>query len=187
MEKTLENVLLLQEQGKLREEIRDILGFSVTNNLTKFMKRRNYEYINNKYIKMEKLDKSQTSVCRDKSQTNDILEISDNSQIINIQDSIKSEIIEIVNMKNDLKEIINWFKSDKEQTNVQQIIEVIKDEGLKIDLPKDENIKVTFRANKTVISMFDEVCKMYPEYHKQDMVSMALLHFVKQYSKKEDK
>lgn len=97
--------------------------------------------------------------------------------------NFKEDIIEILDMKEDLKEVIRIVKEGyaKEPT---QVIEIVEDKGIKISLPQDEVVRTTVRANKRILNMWNEFCSSNNEYSKQDLISMAMKEYIEKYEKK---
>ncbi|MGL5753066.1 MAG: integrase, partial [Paraclostridium sp.] len=93
---------------------------------------------------------------------------------------MRNDLLEILSMKNDLKEVIQAFREGyaKEPTKV---IEIIEDKGIKISLPDDEVVRTTVRANKTVLDTWNEFCSRNKEFSKQDLISMAMLEYIEKY------
>lgn len=97
--------------------------------------------------------------------------------------NLKEDLIEIVQMKEDLKELIKNYKEgyDKEHT---QVIEVIKEEGIKIELPNSDVVRTTVRVNKEVLNKWNLFCKNNKEFSKTNLLSASLVEYIEKYSKK---
>ena len=104
----------------------------------------------------------------------------DNTNVIPY--NLKDELIEIINMKEDLKQLIKNYKEgyDKEHT---QVIEIIEDKGIKINLPDSEIIRSTFRVNKEVLYRWNEFCEKYKEFSKTNLLSSCMLEYMDKYDK----
>lgn len=96
--------------------------------------------------------------------------------------NLKDDLIEIIQMKEDLKEIIHNYKNgyDKEHS---QIIELVEDKGIKINLPDAEIIRSTFRVNKDILDKWNLFCEDNKEFSKTNLLSSALNEYVGKYSK----
>lgn len=111
------------------------------------------------------------------------MDMYDKDNIFSIYKDFKSDIIEILQMKDDLKDVINAFKQgyDKEHTSV---IEVVATDGIKIDLPTDsEVVRTTVRVNKEVLDKWNSFCDGHNEYSKTNLLSMSMLEYMNKYSK----
>lgn len=99
-----------------------------------------------------------------------------------IPSNLKNDLIEIVQMKEDLKELIRNYKEgyDKEHT---QVIEVISDEGIKIDLPDSEIVRTTVRVNKEVLDRWNEFSEKHKEFSKTNLLSSCMLEYIDKYDK----
>lgn len=138
--------------------------------------------------KNRRYDKEPTSGITDKKPTNSIHEVIETTNniheakepTISLPNNIKNDLLEMLTMKDDLKEVIKAFKEGyaKEPTNV---IEIIDDKGIKISLPDDEVVRTTVRANKSVLNSWNEFCNNYKEFSKQDLISMAMIEYIEKY------
>ncbi|MGO1042216.1 integrase [Clostridioides difficile] len=156
------------------------LGVSESS-IRKYLTKRGYKRINDEYIFIG--DKGMTKVANNKSQSNNdrIFNMTiedDNSHNIVIDNQFKNNIISLAKDYNKIQEVLNWFEN-KEDTNV---IEIVQD-GIKIDLPSKDAIRTTVRLNKDAWSLFDEFCEKFREFNKSDLMSMALLEYIKKHDK----
>ncbi|WP_195346676.1 hypothetical protein [Paraclostridium sordellii] len=94
----------------------------------------------------------------------------------------KEEILEILDMKNDLKEIVKSFKEGyyKEHTNV---IEVVSEEGIKIELPNSDIVRTTVRVNKDILDKWNLFCEDNKEFSKTNLLSMSMKQYMDKYNK----
>lgn len=158
------------------------LGVSESS-IRKYLTKRGYKRINNEYIFIG--DNGMTNVVNNKSQSNNdtIFNMTiedDNSNDIVIDNKFKNNIISLAKDYDKIQDVLNWFDK-KDDTNVN-IIEVVQD-GIKIDLPSKDAIRTTVRLNKDAWNLFDEFCGKYREFNKSDLMSMALLEYIKKYDK----
>ncbi len=156
------------------------LGVSESS-IRKYLTKRGYKRINDEYIFIG--DNGMTNVVNNKSQSNNdtIFNMTiedDNSHNIVIDNQFKNNIISLAKDYDKIQDVLNWFDK-KDDTNV---IEVIQD-GIKIDLPSKDAIRTTVRLNKDAWNLFDEFCEKYREFNKSDLMSMALLEYIKKYYK----
>lgn len=94
----------------------------------------------------------------------------------------KEDILEILDMKNDLKEIVKSFKEgyDKEHTNV---IEVVSEEGIKIELPNSDIVRTTVRVNKDILDKWNDFCEKNREFSKTNLLSMCMKEYINKHDK----
>ncbi|HBF8429391.1 TPA: integrase, partial [Clostridioides difficile] len=95
-----------------------------------------------------------------------------------IDNQFKNNIVSLAKDYDKIQDVLNWFEN-KEDTNV---IEVVQD-GIKIDLHSKDAIRTTVRLNKDAWNLFDEFCGKFREFNKSDLMSMALLEYIKKYDK----
>jgi len=113
--------------------------------------------INNKIIRNNNKSKSEVAITKD--------------------DNLIKEVRELLDMKDQLKELIQEYNRSK------NIIDVIEPAELKVDKTrfkgelKGRLIKVYDNVNNDWIAF----CKVNSEYKMQDLYSMALLDFIKNY------
>ncbi|MCI9976496.1 integrase [Clostridioides difficile] len=158
------------------------LGVSESS-IRKYLTKRGYKRINDEYIFIG--DNGMTKVVNNKSQSNNdnIFNMTiedDNSNDIVIDNKFKNNIISLAKDYDKIQDVLNWFDK-KDDTNVN-IIEVVQD-GIKIDLPSKDAIRTTVRLNKDAWNLFDTFCEKYREFNKSDLMSMALLEYIKKYDK----
>ncbi|HBF5466382.1 TPA: integrase [Clostridioides difficile] len=156
------------------------LGVSESS-IRKYLTKRGYKRINDEYIFIG--DKGMTKVVNNKSQSSNdnIFNMTiedDNSHNVVIDNQFKNNIISLAKDYNKIQDVLNWFEN-KDDTSV---IEVVQD-GIKIDLPSKDAIRTTVRLNKESWNLFDEFCEKFREFNKSDLMSMALLEYIKKYDK----
>ncbi len=97
-----------------------------------------------------------------------------------IPNNIKDDLLEIIQMKDDLKELIKNYKEryDKGDT---QVIEVVEDKGIKINLPESEIVRSTFRVNKNILDRWNAFCEEHKEFSKTNLLSSSLLEYMEKY------
>ena len=90
----------------------------------------------------------------------------------------RDDLIELVNYKADLLEMLTYYK------NNTKIIEVpiLDMNELSLDMQKNI-INKSIKIYKPIQELFDKVCSRYPNFKKQDMISLALLEFYNRYKK----
>lgn len=137
------------------------------------MRKRGYKVKDDKYIlnddvchQVEKAEIQPKSFTDDNSMTtNDVL-------------NIKQDMIEIIEHKNEIFDMLKWFKN-RDDNGMTEVIEVIN-EGIKIDLPDSETTRTTIRINKIIWDVFDKFCSENKEFNKPDLMAQALKNFMKE-------
>lgn len=165
-------ILQLQDEGKTRHEIKDILGYKHLDSMTKYMRNRGYRVENNRYI----LNDDNCHRVK-KVEIKPILFNNDNSMTTNNALNIKKDMIEIIEHKDEIFDMLKWFKN-RDDKGMTEVIEVIN-QGIKIDLPESETTRTTIRINKVIWDEFDKFCGENKEFNKQDLMAQALKDFMK--------
>ena len=91
--------------------------------------------------------------------------------------NIKQDMIEIIEHKDEIFDMLEWFKN-RDDKGMTEVIEIIN-EGIKIDLPESETTRTTIRINKVIWEEFDVFCNENKEFNKQDLMAQALKEFMK--------
>lgn len=165
-------ILQLQSEGKSRHEIKDILGYKHLDSMTKYMKKYGYKVENNMYVlRDDSCHQTQNY------ETLSIVQSDDNSMTLNNGINIKQDMIDIIEHKDEIFDMIKWFKN-RDYNSMTEVIEVI-DGGIKIDLPESETTRTTIRINKIIWDEFDLFCSENKEFNKQDLMAQALKDFIK--------
>lgn len=165
-------ILQLQSEGKTRHEIKDILGYKLLDSMTKYMKKHGYKVENNIYVLRD-----DTCHQLENAKIKTFIEKDDNGMTIDDTLNIKKDMIDIIKHKEDIFDMIKWFKN-RDDNSMTQVIEVIN-EGIKIDLPDSETTRTTIRINKIIWNEFDKFCSKNKEFNKQDLMAQALKDFIK--------
>lgn len=165
-------ILQLQSEGKTRHEIKDILGYKLLDSMTKYMKKHGYKVENNIYVLRD-------DTCHqvENAKIKTFIQKDDNGMTIDDTLNIKKDMIDIIKHKEDIFDMIKWFKN-RDDNSMTQVIEVIN-EGIKIDLPDSETTRTTIRINKIIWNEFDKFCSENKEFNKQDLMAQALKDFIK--------
>lgn len=165
-------ILQLQNEGKTRHEIKDILGYKHLDSMTKYMRKRGYKVKNDKYTLSD-------DICHHigNTQKNNFKIIDDSNMTSLNPITVKQEMIEILEYKEDIFDMLKWFKN-RDDNNMTEVIEVIN-QGIIIDLPESETTRTTIRINKIIWDEFDLFCNKNKEFNKQDLMGQALKNFMK--------
>ena len=123
-------------------------------------------------------DEDKTIVLQDKKQG--IIKNRGSSNTLVTDKKVMNDLLELSSNHDKIMEVITWFESDKDKTNVIEVRE-----GIKIDLPKetDMEFRKTVRINDTVWKQFSEFCKEHKEFKQKDLHSQALLDYIEKYKK----
>ena len=184
MEK-LNKILELDQEGKTRNEIVEIIGYKNLKSLTGFMTSKGYTYNNGYVLKSD--EKSMTTVSDDKdmiivSDDKDVTTVSDETSMTSLINSdLKNNLVGLAGDYPDIKKMLEWFKSMNDDKSMIEVSATITD-GLKIDIDNSEYIRTTVRVSKTSWNKFENFCYEYKQFKKQDILSQ----FIEECIKKED-
>ncbi|MBU3112541.1 DNA-binding protein [Clostridium lacusfryxellense] len=169
----------LLEEGKSLRNISSSLGMSKTTFRERFTK-IGYLYDANtgQYAKSNTLD---IQIHQDNTKVPQKSIMSNKGYIREIElkelQKYKYDLIELVNHKDDILEMLENYKNSSNVIASQFDID-----NLPKDLQKDI-INKSVKVYKPVYKLFNELCKSYSGYKKQDLVSVALLEFYNKYKK----
>ena len=165
-------ILQLQSEGKTRHEIKDIVGYKLLDSMTKYMKKHCYKVENNIYVLRDDNCHQEANTKIEPNLHND-----DNSMTLGNTFNIKQDMIDIIEHKNEIFDMLEWFKN-RDDNSMTEVIEVII-KVIKIDLPDSETTRTTIRINKVIWDEFDLFCNENKEFNKQDLMAQALKNFMK--------
>lgn len=97
----------------------------------------------------------------------------------NIPENLVKEIEEFKSLKNDIKEMLEW------RENFKEVAATYEDTEIKIDAQRLKNEDAITRGIKIYPSVFIEFkkfCTEHKEYRMQDLISMALLEYIRNHS-----
>ena len=165
-------ILQLQSEGKTRHEIKDIVGYKLLDSMTKYMRKHGYKVENNTYVLRD-------DSCHQKlnAEISTVVQSYDNGMTRCNAINIKQDMIDIIEHKDEIFDMLEWFKN-RDDKGMTGVIEVIN-EGIKIDLPESEITRTTIRINKIICDEFDKFCSEHKEFNKQDLMAQALKDFMK--------
>lgn len=170
-------ILQLQSEGKTRHEIKDIVGYKLLDSMTKYMRKHGYKVENNIYVLKDDSCHQEESV-----RISTVIQSDDNYMTRSDALNIKQDMIEIIEHKDEIFDMLEWFKK-RDDKGMTEVIEVIN-EGIKIDLPESETTRTTIRINKVIWEDFDVFCNENKEFNKQDLMAQALKDFMKNNEKR---
>lgn len=169
-------------EGKTVIRIREDLGIS-EKALQREIKVNGYKYLKKErmYAKepTSSLEANKSIMCRQESKK-PINSTEDKEQTLSLQENIKDDLLKLLSIKEELFDLVMERRqsADKAQSN---IIEVIQEQGIKIELDNSEIVKRTIRGNKTVFDKWDKFCNDNKQFNKQDLLSMALKSYIEKY------
>ncbi|MGL4914326.1 MAG: hypothetical protein ACRC3Y_18045 [Romboutsia sp.] len=162
----------LQREGKTRYEIKEIVGYKLLDSMTKYMRKYGYKVENNIYVLR---DDSYNQ--NENAEIPTIINSDDNDMTRSNSLNIKQDMIDIIEHKDEIFDMLDWFKS-RDDKGMTEVIEIIN-EGIKIDLPESETTRTTIRINKVIWKEFDVFCNENKEFNKQDLMAQALKNYMK--------
>ena len=165
MEK-LNKILQLDQEGKNRNEIVEIMGYKNLKSLTGFMSGKGYTYNNGYVLKSD--EKSMTTASDEKSMTS----------LIN--SNLKNNLVGLAGDYEDIKKMLEWFKNMNDDRSMIEVSAKITD-GLNIDIDNSEYIRTTIRVSKSSWEKFENFCNEYKQFKKQDILSQFIEEGIEKY------
>lgn len=168
--------------GKTLREITSNINIARSTLRDRFFKEGyNYNKAANTYLKLD--DKSIIKVSSDDSashKNNTFVSNKDNEKLQSIEDfnKIKNDLIELINNKNDILQMLNEYKSNTKIIDIPQL----DINSLPGEMQKDITTK-SVKVYEPIYKLFDAICKDYNSIKKQDLISLALLEFYNKYKK----
>lgn len=171
-EEKLVAILELFEQGKNLEEVTKIAGYSRKTNVKTFLKNKGYDFDEAELLVKDK----QVSADSQLTVSDFALEL-DNRQA-------KENLIDLLSSYNDIKNMLEWYKSNDSQMSASKIevVEVLE-QGIKIDLPTYEGAayRASVRINPIIWAEFDDFAKEHPEFDKASLIAQAMKEYIKKH------
>lgn len=90
----------------------------------------------------------------------------------------KNDLLDLINCKNDILEMLKDYKSNTKIIEVPQL-----DINSLPDDIQDKIISKSMKVYAEAYKLFDMLCSQYPNYKKQDLISLALYEFYNKYKK----
>lgn len=174
IDKKIEYLNKKLSEGQTVIRIREDLGIG-EKSLQKIIRENGYKY----FQKEKRYYKENTNVLQ-KNIVNENYNLDSKDPTIVLQ-NYKDDLLEIVQAKKDIFEVINAFKENlyyKDNTNV---IEVVASNEIQIkDFNSDAKV-TSFRVYGETLTKWKEFCSKHKKYNNQDLVSMALEEYMKKY------
>ena len=99
----------------------------------------------------------------------------------NVLQNYKDDLLEIVQAKKEIFEVINAFKENLYYKDTTNVIEVVASNEIQIkDFNSDAKV-TSFRVYGETLTKWKEFCSKHKKYNNQDLVSMALEEYMKKY------
>ena len=99
----------------------------------------------------------------------------------NVLQNYKDDLLEIVQAKKDIFEVINAFKENLYYKDTTNVIEVVASNEIQIKDFNSEAKVTSFRVYGETLTKWKEFCSKHKKYNNQDLVSMALEEYMKKY------
>ena len=159
----LNKILQLDQEGKDRSEIVEIIGYKNLKSLTGFMTSKGYTYNNGYVLKSD--EKSMTIVSDDKDMTTVSVENTNDEKSMTslINSDLKNNLVGLAGDYEDIKKMLEWFKNMNDDKSMIEVSATITD-GLKIDIDQSEYIRTTVRIGKDSWNKFEQFCNNNREF-----------------------
>ena len=161
-------------EGQTVIRIREDLGIG-EKYLQKIIRENGYKY----FQKEKRYYKENTNVLQ-KNIVNENYNLDSKDPTIVLQ-NYKDDLLEIVQAKKDIFEVINAFKENLYYKDTTNVIEVVASNEIQIkDFNSDAKV-TSFRVYGETLTKWKEFCSKHKKYNNQDLVSMALEEYMKKY------
>lgn len=161
-------------EGKTVIRIREDLGIG-EKSLQKIIRENGYKY----FQKEKRYYKENTNVLQKNIVKEDFnSEYKDTTIVLQ---NYKEDLLEIVQAKNDIFEVINAFKENLYYKDTTNVIEVVASNEIQIKDFNGEAKVTSFRVYGETLTKWKEFCSKHKKYNNQDLVSMALEEYMKKY------
>lgn len=165
------------KEGNTVISIREDIGIG-EKALQKIVKEAGYKYSqkNRVYYKYT------TDTLQNNHKENNILIKSDEyKDTTNILQTYKNDLIELINVKEDILNIIKEHKSGAYYKNTTDIIEVVALQGIQIKEFNTQARATSVRIYDETLKKWKKFCNENKKYSNQDLLSMALEEYILKY------
>ena len=174
IDKKIEYLNKKLSEGQTVIRIREDLGIG-EKSLQKIIRENGYKY----FQKEKRYYKENTNVLQ-KNIVNENYNLDSKDPTIVLQ-NYKDDLLEIVQAKKDIFEVINAFKENLYYKDTTNVIEVVASNEIQIkDFNSDAKV-TSFRVYGETLTKWKEFCSKHKKYNNQDLVSMALEEYMKKY------
>ena len=161
-------------EGQTVIRIREDLGIG-EKSLQKIIRENGYKY----FQKEKRYYKENTNVLQ-KNIVNENYNLDSKDPTIVLQ-NYKEDLLEIVQAKKEIFEVINAFKENLYCKDTTSVIEVVASNEIQIKDFNSEAKVTSFRVYGETLTKWKEFCSKHKKYNNQDLVSMALEEYMKKY------
>lgn len=168
------------KEGQTVIRIREDIGLG-EKTLQKIIKEAGYKYSQ----KDKTYYKHTTNMLQDKEKDNSILlKAEEHKYTTNILQSYKSDLLELINAKDEILNIVKEHREGMYYKDTTNIIEVISEPGIHIKEFKTNAKSTSVRIYNETLEKWKKFCKENKKYSNQDLLSMALEEYMSKYMQK---
>lgn len=95
-----------------------------------------------------------------------------------IQEGTNDLMIQNNYLKNNMSVLVEMIEQYKKHNDVVQAKDIV----VQLPVENDGKYKISLRVNKVVMEQFKEFCNKHKQFTQKELISQALLNFMKQYS-----
>ena len=176
IDKKIEYLNKKLSEGQTVIRIREDLGIG-EKSLQKIIRENGYKY----FQKEKRYYKDNTNVLQKNIiQGKEIFDSESKDPTIVLQ-NYKDDLLEIIQAKKEIFEVINAFKENLYYKDTTNVIEVVASNEIQIKDFNSEAKVTSFRVYGETLTKWKEFCSKHKQYNNQDLVSMALEEYMKKY------
>ena len=172
IEEKIDYINMELSKGKSVKHIREYLKIG-EKRFQKFIRDNNFLYSQSQrqYVKNNNSDNIQSiNIGYDKQPTLGLTKI------------FQEDLLELIDMKDTLKELVKSFNQNMYAKEPPSIIEVVSSKCIKIDLDDNRKaVRTTVRVAEEVLKEWDTFCKSNSEFSKTDLLSMSMKEYIEKY------
>lgn len=106
----------------------------------------------------------------------------DKEPTLGIPKNLQNDLLELIDMKDTLKELVKSFNPSMYAKEPTSIIEVVSSNCIKINLDDNRKaVRTTVRVAEEVLKEWDTFCKSNSEFSKTDLLSMSMKEYIEKY------
>lgn len=163
-------------RSTLRDRFKKI-GYIYNKKLNTYLKINDeYDKNNTKVIKKDPIKKQNTLEVE--SYKSNTIVSNKESQGIKEFNSLKKELLELINNKDIILEMVEGYKSNTKVIDIPQL----DINSLPVEMQKDIKTK-SIKVYSPIYNLFNNLCEEYSSIKKQDLISLALYEFYIRYKK----
>lgn len=138
----------------------------------------NNEYYKNNTKVIDKEPVKKQNTLEIESYKSNTIVSNEESQSIKEFNNLKKEVLELINNKDIILEMIKDYKSNTKIIDIPQL----DINNLPVEMEKDITTK-SIKVYKPIYNLFNKLCEEYSSIKKQDLISLALYEFYIRYKK----